>query len=360
MRTEYLQPAVSHMKRQCFLQNTSKKFSSSSTYVPHCQELLANSSNYLIDKNKYSPEIMNSSKRHIDVPKTLPYSKSSVNYSSNRKIKSQPCSVIKSTGSALLKHHSSFDQYPCTPRAIASLDKMVKNLNQPKLQNVEGSTSDYSANPVSMNVSDSRIKHSFQPASSYPSSSNNSKNILNYTTDYTVLNDSESPTNYPVQSNCTIRSTNHYKNILEPISPDNSNNQKIYQPQTLPVNSLNFLERSLCYDPATLDWQPTSTITSSDQSGFDDVGQTGRNCSALSSSHDSKLSEENPNVWKLPNTDSVRTEQVSVFFGNTVWFSFSTIVNSRLLRLLSKPCSARMPYCKYFSSPILIQYFEAF
>lgn len=251
---------------------------------------------------------MNSSKRYLDLPRTLPYSKSSVSYSSNPKIKSQPGSV-KSTGSGSLKHHSNIVQYPCTPRAMTSLDNMVKTLNQQKLQ---GSMSDFSQNPVSMNVSDSQIKHSSQPTSSYPIGSNNSKNILNYTTDYTLLKNSESPMNYPVQSNCSIRSTNHYKNILEPISPDDSNNQKIYEHQPLPVNSLNFSDRSLNYNPTTLDW-PASTITSSDQSEFDHVGQTGRKSSDPDSFHESKLCEENPNVWKLPTSDSVRTEPVSVF-----------------------------------------------
>lgn len=307
MRTEYLQPAANRMRPQCFVQN-SKQFSSSSTYAPHQQELLANSSSYLMDKTTFSPKLMNSSKRYLDLPRTLPYSKSSVSYSSNPKIKRQPCSV-KSTGSGSLKHHSSIVQYPCTPRAMTSLDNMVKTLNQQKLQ---GCMSDLSQNPVSMNISDSQIKHSSQSTSSYAIGSKNSKNILNYTTDYTLLKNSESPMNYPVQSNCTIRSTNHYKNILEPISPDNSNNQKIYEPQPLPVNSLNFSARSLNYNPTTLDW-PTSTITSSDQSEFDHVGQTGRKSSDPDSFHDSKLCEENPNVWKLHTSDSVRTEPVSVF-----------------------------------------------
>lgn len=308
MHTEYLQPAANHMRRQCFVQNSSKQFSSSSTYVPHQQQLLGNSSCYLMDKTKFSPKLMNSSKRYLDLPRTLPYSKSSVSYSSNPKVKSPPCSV-KSTGSGSLKHHSSIVQYPCTPRAMTSLDNMMKTLNQQKLQ---GSMSDFSQNSVSMNVSDSQIKHSSQPTSSYPIGSNNSKNILNYTTDYTLLNNSESPMNYPVQSNCTIRSTNHYKNILEPISPDDSNNQKIYKPQPLPVNSLNFSDRSLNYNPTTLDW-PASTITSSDQSEFDHAGQTGRKSSDPDSFHDRKLCEENPNVWKLPSSDSVRTEPVSFF-----------------------------------------------
>lgn len=177
--------------------------------------------------------------------------------------------------------------------------------------------SDLSQNPVSMNVSDSQIKLT-QPTSNYPIGSNNSKNILNYTTDYKLLNNSESPMNYPVQSNCTIRSTNHYKNILEPISPDDSNNQKIYEPQPLPVNSLNFLDRSLNYNPITLDW-PASTITSSDQSEFDHMGQTRRKSSDPDLCHGSKLCEENPNVWKLSTSDSVCTEPVSVFG----YFSFS-------------------------------------
>lgn len=306
MHTEYLEPAGTHMRRQCFQQNSSKQLSSSSTYVPHHQELMANSSNYLIDKTKYSPKLMNSSKRYTDLPRTLPYSKSSVNYSSNPKIKSQLCSVMKPTVSGLL--YNPVVKYPCTPRVMMSLDNMVKNRNRQKLQIFQGSISDHTQNPVSMNVSD---KYSSQPTSSCPVGPNNSKNIFNYTPNDTLLNNYESPTFYPVQSNCTTRSTNHYKNILEPISPDISNNQNIYQSQALQMNSKNVMECSLSYNPTTPDW-PASAITLSDQSRFDDVGQTGRNSSAPSSFHDSNLCEKSPNAWKLPSTVTDSTEPVSV------------------------------------------------